>query len=124
MKEVAQVINADDVIFQDIEDLKAACYDAKEEGSQVENFEIGVFQGRYVTDVPEGYFEHLSSLRNAGKPKTNGVTNIAAGGDEGNVVTTSGTVNGPPKDAEADAKADALRAANGIKTPEHRDDIR
>lgn len=79
-----------------------------------------MFEGRYVTDVPEGYFERLSELRDAGKPKTNGVTNVAAGGDEGNVVTTSGPVNGPSKEAEADA----LRAANGIKTPEHREDIR
>ncbi|KAK2594856.1 hypothetical protein QQS21_007406 [Conoideocrella luteorostrata] len=96
-QEIAKYIQADDVIFQDLEDLKAACHEAAEGTSQVQDFEVGVFCGQYVTDVPEGYFTHLSEIRN-GKQGQNG--------DAGNVVASSGPVNGSMP-----------------KVPEHREDI-
>jgi len=105
-REIAEYIGADDVIFQDLDDLKAACLEAAEGTSKVEDFEVGVFCGKYVTDVPEGYFRHLSELRNGKRAQKAGVA-------------SSGPANGPP---EAD-EADALRNANGIKTPEYREDI-
>ncbi|RYP11878.1 hypothetical protein DL767_011281 [Monosporascus sp. MG133] len=121
-QEIAKYIGADDVIFQDLDGkdgLKAACIEAAESTSQVEDFEVGVFCGKYVTEVPEGYFEHLSELR-SGKPKRKaGVTNVKAGGDEGSVISSSGPVNGPPDGNEPDA----LRNTNGIKIPEHQEDI-
>ncbi len=100
-QEIAKYIGADDVIFQDLDGkdgLKAACMEAAESTSQVQDFEVGVFCGKYVTDVPEGYFEHLSELR-SGKPwQKTAVTNIKPGGDEeGSVVASSGPTNRPPE---------------------------
>ncbi|CEJ82743.1 Putative Amidophosphoribosyltransferase [[Torrubiella] hemipterigena] len=82
--EIAQHINADAIIFQDIDDMTGACVDASEGETKVKDFEVGVFSGKYITEVPEGYFEHLQNLR--GKkdkfaaivnkaPSTNGVSN-------------------------------------------------
>jgi amidophosphoribosyltransferase len=118
--EIAKHIDADEVIFQDLEDLKSACQEASEGPSHVEGFEVGVFCGKYVTDVPENYFEHLNDLRRGTRDKSNGLTVVKPGGDERTVVSSSGPTNGPPSGPEADA----LRNANGIKTPEIREDIR
>jgi amidophosphoribosyltransferase len=62
-QEIAQHINADAVIFQDLSDLTAACIEAAEGESEIQGFEVGVFSGKYITEVPEGYLEHLSKLR-------------------------------------------------------------
>ncbi len=62
-EEIARHINADAIVFQDLDDLNAACTEASEGKSEVKDYEVGVFSGNYVTDVPEGYFEHLSNLR-------------------------------------------------------------
>ncbi|KAI9163699.1 Amidophosphoribosyltransferase [Paramyrothecium foliicola] len=118
-KEIAKYIDADDVIFQDLVDLKAACMDAADDTSKVEDFEVGVFCGKYVTEVPKGYFEHLSDLRHAKKAKKAGLVDVMAGGDEGTVVASSGPTNGAPTVAEFEA----LRIANGLKSPELREDI-
>lgn len=63
---ISKHIGADSVIYQTLEDLKAACVDAAREANSQdapENFEVGVFCGSYVTPVDEGYFEHLERLR-------------------------------------------------------------
>ncbi|KAF4967911.1 hypothetical protein FSARC_4604 [Fusarium sarcochroum] len=105
-QEIAEYIGADEVIFQDLDGpdgLKAACMEAADSTSKVRDFEVGVFCGKYVTDIPEGYFEHLSELRNGKKAKA-ALNNIAAGGDDGgNVVVSSGPTNGP---ADADERED------------------
>lgn len=120
-QEIAKYIGADDVIFLDLDGkdgLKAACIEAAGSTSKVEDFEVGVFCGTYITEVPEGYLDRLSEIR-SGKPEHKaGVTNIKAGGDEGSIVASSGPVIGPSDGDEADA----LRNANGA--PEHQEDIR
>lgn len=63
---IADHIGADQVIYQTLDDLKAACMDVIEEtgaGSEVDDFEVGVFCGSYVTPVDKGYFTHLEQIR-------------------------------------------------------------
>ena len=96
-QEIADYIGADEVIFLDLDGkdgLKAACMEAADSTSKVQDFEVGVFCGKYVTEVPEGYLEHLSDIR-VGKPRQkNAVTNIKPGGDEqGAVIASSGPTN-------------------------------
>ncbi|KAI1454091.1 amidophosphoribosyltransferase [Annulohypoxylon moriforme] len=59
---IAKSIDAEEVIYQDLDDLKAACAELAPKNGPTE-FEVGVFCGKYVTPVPEGYFEHLNELR-------------------------------------------------------------
>ena len=65
-EEICDHIGADKVIYQTLDDLKAACFDAAPEAEIAErpsNFEVGVFCGTYITPVDDGYFEHLDRLR-------------------------------------------------------------
>lgn len=60
--EISRIIDADEVIYQDLDDLKAACAElSPPEGPK--EFEVGVFSGRYITEVPKGYFQHLMEVR-------------------------------------------------------------
>lgn len=118
-REIAQDISADEVIFQSLEDLQAACIEAAESESKVKGFEVGVFCGKYVTDVPEGYFEHLSRLR--GK-KTAVVAAEEGAGASAVLIANSGPVNvvlGQQRALEDDG---AVR--NGVKSPQYQEDIR
>ncbi|KAF4444707.1 amidophosphoribosyltransferase [Fusarium acutatum] len=105
-QQIADYIGADEVIFQDLDGpdgLKAACMEAAEDTSKVQDFEVGVFCGKYVTEVPEGYFEHLSDLRSGKRKTKTTLTTIKAGGDVGgNVVVSSGPTNGPEADERED----------------------
>jgi amidophosphoribosyltransferase len=63
---IAKHIGADSVIFQSLEDLKAACMDASHDGLNTDgptNFEVGVFCGSYITPVDKQYFLHLEQIR-------------------------------------------------------------
>lgn len=60
---IAEHVGAEEVIFQSLEDLKAACADLSPRDPKTQTFEIGVFCGKYVTPVTEGYFEHLERVR-------------------------------------------------------------
>ncbi|RYP20507.1 hypothetical protein DL765_002752 [Monosporascus sp. GIB2] len=99
-QEIAQHINADAVTFQDLSDLTAACIEAAEGESEIQSFEVGVFSGEYVTEVPEGYFEHLSNIRgNKGRP-----VNTAAG--------------------QQMVPEQTITAKNGLASPEYSEDIK
>ncbi|PBP24729.1 amidophosphoribosyltransferase [Diplocarpon rosae] len=111
-KAIAAHIGAEEVIFQSLKDLKAAC--AEESPRENQEFEVGVFCGKYVTPVTDGYFEHLERVRgeskklkvleSAKKAVINGVASdqdldlIKKGvqvDDSGNIVpATAGVVNG------------------------------
>ncbi|KAK4695014.1 amidophosphoribosyltransferase, partial [Lecanoromycetidae sp. Uapishka_2] len=64
--EIAKHIGAAKVVFQELEDLKKACIDAVVapcKARENPTFEVGVFNGEYVTPVPPGYFQHLEQIR-------------------------------------------------------------
>ena len=62
--EIAKAIGADWLIYQDIEDLIAAC---KHEDARVEEFDTSCFSGQYVTgDVSPEYLERLQQERSDG----------------------------------------------------------
>jgi amidophosphoribosyltransferase len=59
--EVARLIGADQLIYQDLDDLIAAC---KHEDARIEEFDTSCFSGEYVTgDVTPEYLERLQLER-------------------------------------------------------------
>ena len=114
---IALHIGAKKVIFQELDDLKEACAQAVPAGMTArenQEFEVGVFNGEYVTPVPEGYFNHIEKIRGqtkkmkimenareavanglAGKEEIRIATNGAEVNDDGKVVPApANTVNG------------------------------
>ncbi|ODQ66722.1 Amidophosphoribosyltransferase [Nadsonia fulvescens var. elongata DSM 6958] len=61
-EEVAGLIGADEVIYQNLDDL-IDCVKNCGENKVVEKFEVGVFTGDYITGVEEAYFAELEHLR-------------------------------------------------------------
>ncbi len=76
--QVGQLIGADWLIYQDLDDLIAAC---REGNPRVTEFETSIFTGRYVTgDVDDAYLARLHESRNdAAKARrdTSDATNLA-----------------------------------------------
>ncbi|KAK3079926.1 hypothetical protein LTS18_003574 [Coniosporium uncinatum] len=67
-QDIATMISADAVIFQTLPDLISACASVSVQTTSADrkipqNFEVGVFCGKYVTPVADGYFEHLERIR-------------------------------------------------------------
>lgn len=65
-RQIAREIGADEVIFQTLPDLQAACAEQsprRNADGTGQGFEVGVFCGKYVTGVDEGYLEHLEEVR-------------------------------------------------------------
>jgi amidophosphoribosyltransferase len=60
-KAIAEHIGAEEVIYQLLADLKAACAKLSPRGPTQE-FQIGVFYGKHVTPVTAGHFELLKSF--------------------------------------------------------------
>ncbi|KAF3905445.1 Amidophosphoribosyltransferase [Dactylellina cionopaga] len=58
--EVAKEIGADEVIYQTLPNLVAAC---AEVNPSIKDFEVGVFNGEYITGCDPAYFKHLEDLR-------------------------------------------------------------
>lgn len=108
---MTSLIGCDSLIFQTLEDLKAACIEAGDEGCQVRSFEAGVFCGKYTTPVPPDYFEGWSRQRGGKKRKSAAISRQDGNGGAA-VVASSGPVNGPIPEAR---KAQSF---------EHHEDIR
>jgi amidophosphoribosyltransferase len=66
-KAIAKHIGAEEVIYQSLADLKAACAELSPRDPATQEFEVGVFCGKYVTPVSQGYFEHLEKIRGANR---------------------------------------------------------
>ncbi|KAI0398938.1 nucleophile aminohydrolase [Xylaria palmicola] len=125
-KDIAHLIGADDLIYQDLDDLKQACSEAAPKGG-VKEFEVGVFCGNYQTDVPDGYFEHLDEIRGK-KSNSNGIPKGAIKVSSGPVnesgISPSFTLEIPantlPKNVDP---MSLLSVADAPRTPENREDI-
>ena len=111
-QEIASLLDADEVIYQDLDDLKAACTEAAGGESEVTDFEAGVFCGKYKTAVPGGYFEHLSRLQRNKKWKNAPVA------DEEGENSPIRIANGGPVNVAYPHKALDVGGANGAKHPE------
>ncbi|MGM8850442.1 amidophosphoribosyltransferase [Salinicola sp. MH3R3-1] len=76
--EVGELIGADRLIYQDLEDLKAAC---REVNPALDDFDCSVFDGNYVTgDVDDAYLAALEAARNdaakSGRESLNAVVDL------------------------------------------------
>ena len=62
LDDICQLIGADKLIYQSIDDLKAA---VSVGNPSITDFEISVFNGQYITkDIDQGYLEKLDAARN------------------------------------------------------------
>ncbi|CDR41798.1 CYFA0S08e00144g1_1 [Cyberlindnera fabianii] len=58
--EVAEYLGADKVVYQTLEDLLEC---VQPHSDKITGFEVGVFNGDYITGVEEGYLEELEQMR-------------------------------------------------------------
>lgn len=103
-------IKCDTLVFQTLEDLKDACIEAADEKSEVKDFEVGVFCGKYTTPVPPEYFER--SKKEVGSKKRKATSMTGEGGADAVIVASSPMNVRVPKDER-----------NGDE-PDYREDIR
>jgi amidophosphoribosyltransferase len=108
-EEIAKYINADAIVFQDLSDMTAACMEAATGESKVQSFEVGLFSGDYVTEVPSGYFEKARGLR-GGKRK-------------GSMLITNGATVNIPADKRTTTNG-VNKAVHNIPKPDYYQDIR
>ncbi|PHM49879.1 amidophosphoribosyltransferase [Xenorhabdus miraniensis] len=72
--EIRQIIGADALIYQDLQDLIQA---VREENPDIEKFECSVFDGIYVTkDIDQTYLDYLENLRKDDAMKVLGQSEI------------------------------------------------
>ncbi len=60
-QEVCELLGADRLIYQTLEDLESAC---KEGNPAIDRFDSSCFSNQYVTDVDSEYFTRIEALRN------------------------------------------------------------
>jgi amidophosphoribosyltransferase len=61
-EEVAKSINADKLIYQDLDDL---IWSVSQGNPEIKNFDCSCFDGEYVTgDISKEYLDHIESIRN------------------------------------------------------------
>ena len=79
VEEVRQIIGADRLIFQELNDLIEAVSDTKH--SKVDGFDCSVFDGNYITgEIDEQYLTELENARHH-TSNTSGVTIVGASVD-------------------------------------------
>ena len=62
MAEIAKIIGADQLVYQDVEDMKRAVRDVN---PALKDFDASCFDGKYVTgDIDEAYLDRLVTARN------------------------------------------------------------
>lgn len=72
-EEVAKLIGADWLVYQDLQDVYDAINSAaKSDEDKIERFEDSIFTGDYITDgVDEAYFKHIEATRSDDAKKKN-----------------------------------------------------
>lgn len=110
--EIAKHIGAEEVIYQDLDDLKACCAELSPRPDM--DFEVGVFCGKYITEVPEGYFAHLDALRGDKRRATPAALSKQTG--NGAPVMQANRTNGDGFQSNGHAEA--------LRSPADREDIR
>lgn len=66
-EEINKLIGADQLIYQDVEDMKQAVRDIN---PNIQNFEASCFDGHYITgDITESYLDALEAARNSSAAK-------------------------------------------------------
>jgi amidophosphoribosyltransferase len=137
--EIAKHIGAEEVIYQSLSDLKAACAELSPRDPKTQEFEVGVFCGKYVTPVSPGYFEHLERVRGESKKMKvlesakEAVLHGVAGEKEldliigGAVVNANGQIvphHGVNSDVNGHARRKREREESGTPPVRDRQDIR
>jgi len=138
-KAIAKHIGAEEVIFQSLDDLKAACAMESPRGLS-QTFEVGVFCGKYVTPVDDDYFLRLEKVRGETKKlkvldaakeailhgcASETQLEIVARGVEvngnGQVVPSTNGTNGPKINGDVNGHAKRKRDREESNTPPVRD---
>lgn len=118
--EIARHIGAEEVIYQDLDDLKACCAELSPRPDM--DFEVGVFCGKYITEVPEGYFAHLDALRGDKQSAAGGAGGAGGARQSGNsgplLLSQGGGGTNGTNGLRANGHAEPLRS------PADREDIR
>ncbi len=58
--EIAEIIGADELIYQTLNDLISS---VQEGNPEIKKFETSIFTGKYPTEIDEGYLENLEEER-------------------------------------------------------------
>ncbi len=134
---IATIIGADRVIYQNLDDLKAACAEAVVPGATPrpnQDFEVGVFCGKYVTPVDDSYFVHLEQVRGESRKlklvetAREAVANGSAGQEEIEIATNGVHVNnqGEVVAATSSGRSSLINGVPGVRnngnakgSPEH-----
>ena len=121
---IATHIGADKIIYQNLDDLKAACAEAVVPGARPranQEFEVGVFCGKYVTPVDDAYFVHLEQVRGETRKlkvmesAREAVANGSASEAEYEMATKGVEVDEKGKVVPASPKAREGIVVNGVK---------
>ena len=59
--EIAEIIGADELIYQTLNDLISS---VQEGNPEIKEFETSIFTGKYPTEIDDGYLENLEEERN------------------------------------------------------------
>lgn len=58
--EIAEIIGADELIYQTLNDLISS---VQEGNPEIKEFETSIFTGKYPTEIDDGYLENLEEQR-------------------------------------------------------------
>jgi hypothetical protein len=83
---------------------------------------VGIFNGKYITEVPEGYLEHLSQLRGKKGKIAVGAAEEEAGAGRAILIANSGPVDVALRQRRV--SEDDGAGMNGTKSPDYQEDIR